>query len=155
MRTSDGDGPAVYRSFETNGNGALHLVVDLFVHTGYGDKDGGMKLAQDAGHLLNQRTIGNGDTTIEFSKIHMARCDVGERQKADSKIVAAQVELLKGDGEIRCDVAVGKHGALGNASGAAGVDDGGEIVRGNGVGQGIEFRHALSGTGIHQSGHGE
>ncbi len=89
MRPAHGHGPAVHRLLETSGNGALHLVVDLLVHTGHGDKNGGMKLAQDAGHILDQRTIGDGDTAIEFSKIHVARGDVGERQKADRKVVVA------------------------------------------------------------------
>ncbi len=78
MRPADRDGPAVHRLLETDGNGALHLVVNFLVHTGHGDKDSGMKLAQDAWQFLDQRTIGDGDAAIQFSKIHMARSDVGE-----------------------------------------------------------------------------
>ena len=86
MRPAHRHSPAIHRLLEADGNSALHLVVDLLVHTGHGNKDGGMKLAQDPGHVLDKRTIGNGDATIEFSKIDMARGDVGERKKADGKI---------------------------------------------------------------------
>ena len=81
-------------------------------------------------------------------------CESGRKLTARS-LSALKLKRIEGDGEIRCDVAVGEHGALGNAGGAAGVDDGGQIVRGDGVGAGIELRHALRGTGIHERGHGE
>ena len=115
--------PAIHRLLEADGNAALYLVVDFLVHTGHGNKDGGMKLAKDAGHVLDKRTIGDGDAAIEFGKIHMARSDMGERKKADSKVsVGLEVELVERNGEIRRNIAVREHGTLGNAGGAAGVD---------------------------------
>ena len=147
--------PAIHRLLEADGNSALYLVVDFLVHTGHGNEDGGMKLAKDSGHVLDKRTIGNGDATIEFSKIDMARGDMGERKKADGKIrVGLEIELFERNGEIRGNIAVREHGTLGNASGAAGVDQRGEIVWGDLVCQGIEFLHALLGTCFHESGHG-
>ena len=156
MLAAHGDGPVVNPLLEAGGDIVLHLVVDLFVDAGHGDEKGGMKLAQDAGHVVDDGTVGDGDAAVEFGKIHMARRDVRERQEADRQVALhTEFKGVERDGEIGGDVAVGEHGALGNAGGAAGVDDGGQIVRGDCVGQGVQLRHALRGTGVHERGHGE
>ncbi len=55
-----------------------------------------MELAKDAGHVLDKRTIGDGDTAIEFGKIDVARRDVRERKKADREVgVELEVELIE------------------------------------------------------------
>src|SRR5476651_1545956 len=96
MRSAYRGCPAIHCLLEPGGNSALHLVIDLLVHTRYRHKKRRTNFPQHTRQVIDKRTIGNCDAAIEFGKVDVARRDVREREKADRDVVAClEVEFVK------------------------------------------------------------
>ena len=103
----------------------------------------GLNLAHGLRQLVELRTVGHLRAVVVHHVIESASRDVRERQKGDAGVGRVEVEIGGREVLVGGDVAVGEGNAFGLAGGAGGVDERGQIVRLDGVSEGVEDRIAL------------
>ena len=131
----------------------LHLPVDLLVHPGNSNEDGRTDFGERLREMLNKRAIGEGNAVIKHREVDVSGGDVRERKKRHANVTRLQVETMEGAGNVRCHVAVGEQGSLGSSRRSRRINNGGEVVGGDGATAGIELGVRLGWALLHEAMH--
>ena len=116
-----------------------HPFPELLPHAWHGEEDGGaarLKVFLDRRQALGEPRLASGQHLAEVAD--RALGDVRQRQEGQEAVVGPDGHDPGDAVDVGDDVAVGEHGALGAACRARRVDDGGQVVRVDGVGVVLE-----------------
>ena len=106
--------------------------VNFFEEARDGGGNRGTNLEKRLGDGINRFDVGESGALEDVDVVEGAAIDVGERQERKRDVtLGIQAEVVAQIGNVRAEIAVCKHDALGLAGGARGVDDGGELTRKN------------------------
>src|SRR6266403_2615521 len=126
--------PIKYFSLDAGVPGALldQARVNFFEEARDGGGNRGTNLEKRLGDGINRFDVGESGALEDVDVVEGAAIDVGERQERKRDVtLGIQAEVVAQIGNVRAEIAVRKHDALGLAGGARGVDDGGELTRKN------------------------
>ena len=132
-------------------------VEDLLEHPGHGEHERRPELAQVAHQVADVGAVTEPDPRLHRPDLDDAREDVSERQEEQRRRVVAGEQLLElghRDPQLRQEVAVREHAALGAAGRARGVDDRGQVEGRRRRTPGLEVRVGDVGAEAGQHPHG-
>ena len=110
------------------GEAVLQLRVDHFIDARHGHEDRGADLAEVGLQVRDGAVEGGGVAQTEREVVGGRAFEgVRERQEREEGLVTARLQVLEHALDVRDDVAVREHHALGVARGARGVDERGEV----------------------------
>src|SRR6266436_718280 len=89
----------------------------------------GTNLAKRLGDGIHRFDIGESGALEDVDVVERAAIDVGEREKGERHVILGiQAEVVAQVGDVRAEIAVREHDALGLAGGAGSVDERGELT---------------------------
>src|SRR6267143_5453086 len=92
----------------------------------------GTNLQESLGNGIHRFDIGKSGALEDVDVVERAAIDVGERQEGERDVILrVKAEVVAQIGNVRAEIAVRQHHALGLAGSARGVDDGGKLAREN------------------------
>src|SRR6266850_1011542 len=103
--------------------------VDLFEEARDSGGYRGTNLEKSLGDGINRFDVGQRGTLEEVDVVERSAIDVGEREKGERDVILViQAEVVAQIGNIRAEIAVREHDALGLAGSAGSVDERGELT---------------------------